>query len=108
MPRYSKNAFNCYKCPGKGGDGGCPMFWDTVHTNTQTSEIKTIRSCGYEQLPTYLVEVIKASNRPAAAMESTRNEMMRGLAAIATVALSDHSLLGPPAPMNGITYEEKK
>ena len=93
MPKYSKHAFNCCKCPGKGGDGGCPMFWDTVHTNIQTGEIKTIRSCGYEQLPTYLVEVIKASNRPAAAVESCRNEIAAGLAKVAEAFVTATPLL---------------
>jgi hypothetical protein len=36
------------------------------------------------QLPLYLTEVIMASNRPAAAIESTRNEIADGLSRIAT------------------------
>ena len=77
--RYSKNALNCAKCPGKAGDGGCPMWWETVWTNTQTGEVQTLRGCGFEQLPLYLLEVVKASNRPAAAIESTRNSIVEGL-----------------------------
>ncbi len=80
---YSEHAFDCARCPGKAGDGGCPAFWSTVHENPQTGETKVINACGFEQLPLYLIEVIKASNRPAAAVESMRNEMVKGLGAIA-------------------------
>lgn len=80
MP-YSRNAFNCHKCPQKAGDGGCPMWWETVRQNDK-GEVDVVRSCGFEQLPTYLIEVIKASNRPAAAIESTRNEIAYGLHAV--------------------------
>lgn len=93
MPRYSKNALNCSKCPGKAGDGGCPMWWNTVHTDGAT--IKTISSCGYEQLPLYLIEVVKASNRPAAAVESCRNEVALGLARVASVMADAVSLAMP-------------
>ena len=75
---YSKHAFNCQKCPGKAGDNGCPMWWTTTWTNA-AGELKTKASCGYEQLPEFLIEVIKASNRPASAIESTRNEIALGL-----------------------------
>src|SRR3546814_535324 len=46
MMAYSKHAFNCHKCPGKGGDGGCPMRWGTVHQNVQTSGTKIIKAAG--------------------------------------------------------------
>lgn len=39
-----------------------------------------------------MVEVIKASNRPAAAIESTRNEIAKGFATLATLAMPE--LLG--------------
>jgi hypothetical protein len=79
---YSRNAFNCAKCPGKGGDGGCPAWWETVWENQQAGETKVIRGCGWEQLPRYITEMIKASTRPAAAVESTRNEIAAGFGQI--------------------------
>ena len=82
MPKYSKNALNCARCPGKRGDGGCPMWWESQFTNG-AGDVRYVKSCGFEQLPQYLIEVIKASNRPAAAIESTRNEIAEGLARIA-------------------------
>lgn len=60
---------------------GCPLWWVTRWTNG--SEEKEIAQCGLVQLPHYLTEVIKASNRPAAAIESTRNEIAVGLARVA-------------------------
>lgn len=75
---YSKHAFNCAKCPGKGGDDGCPAWWETVWNNVADGQTKVIRGCGFEQLPLYIVELIKASNRPAAAVESARNEIANG------------------------------
>jgi len=88
---FSKHAFDCARCPGKAGDGGCPAFWETIWERP-TGETKIIKGCGFEQLPLYLTEVIKASNRPAAAIESTRNEIANGLARIAVGARMRHPL----------------
>lgn len=57
----------------------CPAWSDgIVWTNTQTGEERIVH-CSFEALMPALVEVIKASNRPAAAIESTRNEISRQL-----------------------------
>lgn len=61
----------------------CPCWWETLHTNVATGEEKFVKSCAWGQLPLYLIEVIKASNRPAAAIESTRNEIAEGLTRVA-------------------------
>lgn len=55
------------------------MWWKTVQTELETGRERIWEECGFVQLPTFLVEVIKASNRPAAAVESMRNEMVRGM-----------------------------
>lgn len=93
MP-YSKNAFNCAKCPGKGGDGGCPMWWETVWENGEGAT-KLVKGCGFEQLPLYLTEVIKASNRPAAAVEATRNEIASGFQRVAQAMIQLPQAAGP-------------
>lgn len=36
---YSRNAFNCARCPGK---GGCPAWWETVWETPQSGETKVI------------------------------------------------------------------
>ena len=86
---WSKRSHQCYRCPKDGaGDKsrGCPLWWKTVQTNAQTGETRVLEECGHVQLPIYLTEVIKAANRPAAAIESTRNEIAQGLTRIAQAA----------------------
>lgn len=61
----------------------CPWFWETIATDIATGKETLVRSCGAGQLQTYMIEVIKASNRPAAAVESMRNEMVNGVATLA-------------------------
>ena len=72
-----KNAFRCKKCPECNDENGCPMWWETIWEKP-SGEVKIIKACGYTQLPLYLIELVKASNRPAAAIESFRNEMVKG------------------------------
>lgn len=69
----------------------CPWWWETVQTNA-LGEQRVLRSCGVTQLPTYLIEVIKASNRPAAAVESVRNELAVGLSRIAQAGFAGELL----------------
>lgn len=104
-----KGAFECAKCPGNGDPSkgrACPMWWKTVWQRAQ-EDVKIVEACGYTQLPHYLTEVIKASNRPAAAVESMRNEMSRGLFAIAEAAKS-HPLLVGPSQFDQIDGEPRK
>lgn len=75
-PRTSDQSQRHY-CPAWHADG-------VVFTNQQTSQEKVLH-CAFEALMPSLVEVIKASNRPAAAIESTRNELAQGFAKVATV-----------------------
>lgn len=84
-----KNAFNCKKCPECNDEKGCPMWWETVWEKPD-GEVKIIKACGYTQLPLYLIELIKASNRPAAAVESIRNELDVKLEKLCT--LQSHGL----------------
>lgn len=89
---FGKNkngCFDCDRCPANGDPKRgrfCVMWWETLQTNPTTGEERMLRSCGFSQLPVYLIEVIKASNRPAAAVESTRNEIAQGLARVAQAA----------------------
>lgn len=83
---WSKDAVNCRRCPRDGsrdGSRGCPLWWKTVQTEVETGRERIWEECGLVQLPVYLVEVIKASNRPAAAVESMRNEMALGIERVA-------------------------
>ena len=53
-----------------------------VVQDADTGETRIERMCGWTAMPIFLTEVIKASNRPAAAVESTRNEIAAGLAEV--------------------------
>ncbi len=61
----------------------CPCWQQLTMENTATGETKVVSDCIHRLMPVLMVEVIKAANRPAAAVESIRNEMARGLGAIA-------------------------
>ena len=57
---------------------GCPMWSEIIQTNISNGEERMLCGC-YPQISLLAdVEVIKASNRPAAAVESTRNEIVKG------------------------------
>ncbi len=74
-----KNAFKCKKCPQSNNENGCPMWWEIIETNTETGKERVRKACGYILMPLFLTEVIKASNRPAAAIEATRNALVESL-----------------------------
>lgn len=78
--RDFKNAFKCHKCPGNSTETGCPMWWEVLETNMQSGEERLRKGCGYTMQQTFLIEVLKASNRPAAAIESMRNEIVNSIA----------------------------
>lgn len=70
-----KNAFTCKKCPQSNNESGCPMWWEFIQTDTSNHREQLTKMCGYQALPLYLIEVIKASNRPAAEIGAMRGEM---------------------------------
>lgn len=70
-----KNAFTCKKCPQSNNESGCPMWWEFIQTDTTNQREQLTKMCGYQALPLYLIEVIKASNRPAAEIGAMRDEM---------------------------------
>lgn len=72
-----KNAFKCHKCPEDNSAKGCPMWWEISETEELTGQTRIRKACGYVLMPTYFQMMIRASNRPAAAENSTRNELSR-------------------------------
>jgi len=78
-----QGAFECDNCP-MNGDAtkgrACPAWWETIWT--RDGEQKIDKSCGLVQLPKFLVEVVKASNRPMAQMNGLQNEIAEGLTKI--------------------------
>lgn len=91
-------AFQCRQCPQNNDPTrgrSCPAWWEWASENTATGETRVERMCGWQGMPIFLTEVIKASNRPAAAIESTRNEIAGGLSRIAGVLAATRA----PAPL---------
>lgn len=78
----SKCALTNRKCPKTNDQNAkffCPAWHDgIVWTNSQTNEEKIV-NCSFEMMIPAMIEVIQASNRPAAAIESTRNEISKQL-----------------------------
>ena len=100
MANY-RGAFECKKCPANNDPSAgraCPAWWETVWTTPQ-GEMKNQKACAWVQLPHFLIEVIKASNRPAAALESTRNEIAVWLSRIANAVKSSPMMLAQASTM---------
>ena len=79
-----RNAWNCKRCPERNDAQGCPAWIEYMQEMVGSGEQRLKKECLFQALPTFLVEVIKASNRPAAAVESVRNEMADGLLRLAS------------------------
>lgn len=96
-----RHAWDCRRCPQRNDEQGCPAWTELLESNTATGEERITKGCLFALLPRLLVEVLKASNRPAAAIESTRNEIAAGFdrlaASAAPALLSVLSSIPPPA-----------
>lgn len=75
MTKAYKNAFNCKKCPASNDKNGCPAWTELSFQEMSTGQIKPIHDCVFQLMPIMFIEMIKASNRPAAAIEATKNEI---------------------------------
>jgi len=63
----------------------CPAWSEgIILTNPQGEE--KILHCGFEALYPALVEVIRAANSPVAAIEATRDEIVRGFSGLQALA----------------------
>lgn len=89
-----RNAWNCKRCPQRADADGCPAWVEYMQENVASGEQRLHKECLFQALPVFLTEVIRASNRPAAAVESVRNELAQGLGAL---ALAARRLPGPDA-----------
>lgn len=87
-----KNADNCKACPKRNDENGCPWWWEWVEMNASTGQERLRKACGKQSMQVFMVEVIKASNRPAAAVESTRNEIVKGFDRLASVAMQTQKI----------------
>lgn len=85
-PKSYKNAWRCKKCPQSNKEDGCPMWWEVFYEKMGVSGsegIKVVKGCGLQLQSEYMVEVIKASNRPAKQISAMQNEMHKSLNRVA-------------------------
>lgn len=87
-----KNADKCHKCPQSNGEDGCPWWWELMERNDQGQE-RLNKQCGKTYLPTLMVEVIKASNRPAAEMGAMRQEVAHAVSQAVALTMEKVSQL---------------
>jgi hypothetical protein len=84
--RKTPNPNTCKFCPYK-YEEGCPDWvdesWGLVETNIQTGETRLTTGCLKHIIVRTLGQMFAACNRPAAAIESTRNEIVVGFTKVA-------------------------
>lgn len=71
---------NCEKCVQYPGPKNLCPAWirpenGFIETNVATGEERIVQGCFYQVIPKLMSHVVAASNRPAAAFESMRNEI---------------------------------
>lgn len=94
------HAFQCERCPRNNDPErgpSCPAWWEWTAENVQTGESRIERMCGWQAMPRFLTEVIKASNRPAAEIGACRQQIAVGLGRIAE-NMARHAVAAPVAP----------
>lgn len=79
-----KNAWKCHKCPQNCTEKGCPAWVEFMATTVATGAQELKKMCIFQALPVFLTHVIQASNRPAAAIENMRNNIVESIMLAAT------------------------
>lgn len=96
MPRLTPHPETCERCPNRYSKRGCPCWIGPeagiFETNIETKEERLVTGCFYQVVVRLMSHVVRASNRPAAAVESFRNELVERL----DMALAHRALSGPP------------
>lgn len=76
------NAWKCATCPQRNDGEGCPAWMELIENNPG-GEQRLNKVCLLAYFPQLVVQLIKAANRPAAAVESCRNEIVQGFGVVA-------------------------
>lgn len=65
----------------------CPAWTEYMETNHQSGEERLQKECIFTAMPKFMIHTARAANRPAAAIESARNEIISGFSQVcATLA----------------------
>jgi hypothetical protein len=86
------NGFDCAQYDGK-TPCLCPAWMALLQENPTTGETRILKDCQFRLSPIIWMELIKSANRPAAAVESARNEIDAGFSRLAEVVSSMPPLL---------------
>lgn len=78
------------KCP---ESTECPCWQELVFENAQTGETKLEKDCLFRVFPKIMIEVLRASNRPAASIDMLRDEVNTGVSkAIGAMLTASHRI----------------
>ncbi len=81
-----KQAWKCHKCPESNEEKGCPAWTELIEMNIETGQERVTKECLFQMMPRLMVEVIKASNRPAAELSAMRREVVNQVQKLARTA----------------------
>jgi hypothetical protein len=84
--RKRGGAWDCERCPKDSAI--CPAWAELIETHIRTAEERVTKECIFRMLPRMMIEVIKASNRPAAEMGQLRAELYEGFQVMGRSVLS--------------------
>lgn len=101
------NPQTCPECPYRFYARGCPNWigveFGFIESNVLTGEERVVTGCFPKLMPKLMRYVVISANRPAAAMESLRNYMIKGFRLLAgkemrdnfeKLILTDHAMSG--------------
>lgn len=109
LPNYNySNAFKCDKCPKSNDETGCPAWQEIVMENPRSGDTTIEKACLYVMMPKLLIQVSQAANRPAAAIESTRNELVQALGNMSEGITKTLSQQVNVLPMGPVYVEQDK
>lgn len=69
----------CERCPHRFSPNGCPSWIGAdvgLIEENDAGEVRVVTGCYFQVMPRLMIHVIRAANRPAAAMNSLRNEIV--------------------------------
>lgn len=83
------NPKTCEKCPYRYEAKGCPCWIEPeagfMEKNIQTGEERLVTGCFYQVIPKLMAHMVAAVGQPRAALESWREEMIKGFDLLAKV-----------------------
>jgi len=76
---YSKQAFQCYRCPEK-QEGGCPAWMELTEQRLEDGEVRITKACSFAEIPRLLMMSEHAGNVVAGEVSAMRGAMANTVA----------------------------